>query len=193
MQLESYVLARKPLSEGSVAQNVLKWGTGGINIDGSRIGTETITINGQGNDKLFHGNFSGNIENNTREGRFPANLILECTCDKTIQGKEIKGNENYKWNNTTGSGEIFNQRGLYTPRTETPEIHTNPECPCYIMDSKSGTSKSSPSKGGKRSSNFLKEDNRTAKGAGIFAEGSISFPTNYNDEGGASRYFKIIK
>ena len=34
---EPICLARKPLSEGTVAENVLKWGTGGINIDGCRV------------------------------------------------------------------------------------------------------------------------------------------------------------
>ena len=33
-------MARKPLSEKTVAENCLKWGTGGINIDGSRVWTE---------------------------------------------------------------------------------------------------------------------------------------------------------
>ena len=42
---EPIVMARKPLSEKSVADNVLKWGTGGINIDESRIGTETLEVN----------------------------------------------------------------------------------------------------------------------------------------------------
>ena len=42
---EFFTLARKPLSEKTVAANVLKWGTGGINIDGCRVGTEEITIN----------------------------------------------------------------------------------------------------------------------------------------------------
>ena len=37
---EPVVLARKPLSEKTVAENVLKYGTGGINIDGCRIETE---------------------------------------------------------------------------------------------------------------------------------------------------------
>ena len=32
------VLARKPISEKTIAENVLRWGTGGINIDGCRIG-----------------------------------------------------------------------------------------------------------------------------------------------------------
>ncbi len=35
---ESICLARKPLSEGTVAANVLKWGTGALNIDATRIG-----------------------------------------------------------------------------------------------------------------------------------------------------------
>ena len=37
---EPVVMARKPVSEKTVAENVLKYGTGGINIDGCRIETE---------------------------------------------------------------------------------------------------------------------------------------------------------
>jgi site-specific DNA-methyltransferase (adenine-specific) len=37
---EPIVLARKPLSEPTVAANVLRWGTGALNIDGCRVGTE---------------------------------------------------------------------------------------------------------------------------------------------------------
>jgi hypothetical protein len=35
---EPILLARKPLSETSIAHNVLRYGTGGINIDACRIG-----------------------------------------------------------------------------------------------------------------------------------------------------------
>jgi len=35
--VEPIILARKPLSEATVAENVLKWGTGGLNIDGCRV------------------------------------------------------------------------------------------------------------------------------------------------------------
>ena len=50
---EPICLARKPLSEKSVAENVLKWGTGGINIDGCRIGTDIIKSMGtEGKQKL---------------------------------------------------------------------------------------------------------------------------------------------
>src|SRR5690606_29788839 len=37
--VEAIILARKPLSEATVAENVLRWGTGGLNIDGCRIPT----------------------------------------------------------------------------------------------------------------------------------------------------------
>ena len=37
---EPICMARKPLSEKTVAENCLKWGTGGINIDESRIETK---------------------------------------------------------------------------------------------------------------------------------------------------------
>lgn len=56
---EPLCMARKPLSEKTVAENCLKWGTGGINIDESRVGTEKMTVKG-GSNSL---------------GRFPANLI----------------------------------------------------------------------------------------------------------------------
>ena len=72
---EPICMARKPLAEKTVAENCLKWGTGGINIDGSRVGTEEITT--QGGEK-----FKGEIYNkynicleSTHNGRFPANLI----------------------------------------------------------------------------------------------------------------------
>jgi DNA modification methylase len=45
---EPIVMARKPLSEKTVAENVLRWGTGSINIDGCRIGTEQFQGMGGG-------------------------------------------------------------------------------------------------------------------------------------------------
>lgn len=42
---EPIVLARKPLSERTVAANVLRWGTGALNIDGCRVET-TDNLNG---------------------------------------------------------------------------------------------------------------------------------------------------
>ena len=72
---EFFTLCRKPLSEKTVAANVLKWGTGGINIDGCRVGTEMIET-GRGGRKSGS-TFNASIGEQTEpvQGRFPANLI----------------------------------------------------------------------------------------------------------------------
>ncbi len=77
---EPICMARKPLSEKTVVENVLKWGTGGINIDESRVeSSEIITThsNGKGNtgDGGIYGHYETVETGNERTGRFPANLI----------------------------------------------------------------------------------------------------------------------
>jgi len=82
--VELWTLARKPLGGGTVAENVLKYGTGGINVDGCRIGNETIKSVG-GRTSIVTGDtrtgkalgIYGQHEslNIFHLGRFPANLI----------------------------------------------------------------------------------------------------------------------
>ena len=76
---EPIVVARKPLSEKTIAKNVLEWGTGGINIDECRVGTEERSFNSKGirpgannmiGDKGFEGQGTKEVQ-----GRFPANFI----------------------------------------------------------------------------------------------------------------------
>jgi DNA modification methylase len=73
---EPILVCMKPVDKTFV-NNALKHGVAGLNIDGSRIVVEKISINGQGNDNMFHGKFSGNVDNKERIGRFPANIILD--------------------------------------------------------------------------------------------------------------------
>lgn len=75
--LEPITVARKPLSEKTVAENVLKHGTGGINIDESRVGND-LMINqpGSTNPRISMGNgWQENAQATISEGRFPANFI----------------------------------------------------------------------------------------------------------------------
>ena len=74
---EPICLARKPLSEKTVAANVLKWGTGAINIDGCRVGDEA-RHNASASSNEIYGQFKG-AENGGRAavGRFPANVITD--------------------------------------------------------------------------------------------------------------------
>jgi len=73
---EPIVLARKPLSESTVAANVLKWGTGALNIGASRVGTEVLPEMRAGQAKL--GTFEReDMVTPERVGRWPANVILD--------------------------------------------------------------------------------------------------------------------
>ncbi len=86
---EPVVLARKAFSEKTVAANVLRWGTGAINIDGCRVGTETISTHSRGTNGAFPkrptettAEESGRktdqrsgLDYSDRTGRWPANLI----------------------------------------------------------------------------------------------------------------------
>jgi site-specific DNA-methyltransferase (adenine-specific) len=76
---EPVIVARKPI-EGTVANNVLKWGTGGLNIDGSRIGTETISTHNAPKGSFAGGEPDrGSNTSSYKEhtGRWPANIILD--------------------------------------------------------------------------------------------------------------------
>jgi len=78
-----FTLARKPLSEKTVAKNVLKYGTGVINIDGCRV--ESIPPSKPQSDfKSCSGVTMSGLDASKRNGqmsqasgRFPANLILD--------------------------------------------------------------------------------------------------------------------
>ena len=78
-------MARKPLAEKTVAENVLKYGTGGINIDESRVGMSQedkemldakASVNNNGvNFDVGEGKAKGTATPANNLGRFPANLI----------------------------------------------------------------------------------------------------------------------
>jgi DNA modification methylase len=168
---EPICVARKPLSEKTIAENVLRWGTGGINVDGCRIGYEEndktkniVNYNYNLKDKqsgvMYH-NYDGETKPSTghkekmmvfnNEGRFPANFIIECICDEVIPG----------------------------------DIHTNPNCPCRLLDEQSGISESK-----KRKNPSTRKDTSVLFNAiGITNTGE----GEYNDKGGASRFFYVPK
>lgn len=115
---EHWILCRKPLSEKTIAENVLKWGVGGINIDGSRVGT---------NDKLeaskltdirgadLQGNKNGQKNGKfdrlyipNSEGRFPANFIHDGS-DEVMEEFDKAGHSK----SNTIKGEIDRPGGIF--------------------------------------------------------------------------------
>jgi hypothetical protein len=83
---EHWILARKPLEKGlTVAENVLKWGTGAMNIDGTRIAAADQAVldaavkRMTGNAAVGWKNTSSDgIKPNSAQGRWPANVLLSC-------------------------------------------------------------------------------------------------------------------
>lgn len=93
---EPICLARKPLEKGlTVAQNVLKYGTGGLNIDGCRVGygegesAKDLARSSQGftaKSETFHNSdkYETSCEAGHNQGRWPANAILDEEAAKAL-------------------------------------------------------------------------------------------------------------
>ena len=72
---EPIILARKPLA-GTVAQNVLEFRTGGLNIDAARVGEETIRARKGGfSDSPIYGTGAAGLTFGGHLGRWPANIL----------------------------------------------------------------------------------------------------------------------
>lgn len=96
---EPIVMARKPF-KGSVADNVLEHGVGGINIDGCRIGLskgDDPRLGGKGSwatDKtaknVYEGGYEGKNIASSELGRFPANVIFDEEAGQTLDEQSDK-------------------------------------------------------------------------------------------------------
>jgi DNA modification methylase len=96
---EPIVLARKPLSEKTVAANVLKWGTGAINIDGCRVksdGEHKREFQPTNNERGIYGEQTG-FQPSNKEGRFPANVITDGSDEVVAAFPDTKSGA---WNGT---------------------------------------------------------------------------------------------
>jgi site-specific DNA-methyltransferase (adenine-specific) len=82
---EPIIVARKPV-EGSVSSNVLKYGTGAINVDESRVGTQggTESVGDPNFKNQVYGKGMGGLGIvDGDKGRWPANLIHDGSDDVT--------------------------------------------------------------------------------------------------------------
>ncbi|MHA2431707.1 MAG: DNA methyltransferase [Candidatus Thorarchaeota archaeon] len=189
--VEPIVVARKPISEKNVAMNVLTHGVGGINVDGCRVEAEpSLAKNWDREQSPSQGEGWGykavNLRDRVPQGRFPANIILECTCEKVIPGK-VGTPSLAKHEHTFGDGEIYGtaKESVKTVNYgDTAPIHTNPNCPCYVLDGQSGETSS-------------KVGIHTSKPGAIYGMGK-GLPSHtglygHNDKGGSSRFFYVAK
>lgn len=198
---EPIVLARKPLEKGlSIAQNVLKWGTGAINIDVSRIGVEEMKFqkaSSLGNGlNMDGGKAKEDYIGQDTQGRFPSNFIMshhpDCKCvgiKKVGSGKE--GGYNYE-------GNVYDVQG-FVPKNS-PNANSNygeeivedwncvDDCPIKILDEQSGERKSN----GK----YNKDGTWLNNGDGFIRTWDVEYDklNKYAGQtGGASRFFYVAK
>jgi site-specific DNA-methyltransferase (adenine-specific) len=95
------VLARKPLSEGTIAANVLRWGTGALNIDATRIPVDPSIddkrLGGNGDwsgAKLgYHGASGDDRHPSSKLGRWPANVLHDGSGEVTAAFPESDGQQ----------------------------------------------------------------------------------------------------
>jgi hypothetical protein len=107
--VEFFTLCRKPLSESTVAKNVLKWGTGGINIDVCRVeaSEKLVRPDVQRFDNQAYGKGLGAGTQEEPQGRFPANLIHDGSqevLDLFPETKSGKGGQPQSNSRTGNSG-----------------------------------------------------------------------------------------
>lgn len=120
--IEPITVARKPL-DGTIAENVLKWGTGAMNIDGCRVPMDQDDF-----DKLSRGvdairERGGSMDNSWKNssdlsganpasplGRWPANFIHDGSQEVLDLFPDVKGGS---WINTDGARH-FNNNGKKT-------------------------------------------------------------------------------
>jgi site-specific DNA-methyltransferase (adenine-specific) len=204
--LEPWWLAQKPCSEDTIVKNVLKWGTGAINIDKSRIALqaegEDPRLGGAGSWKtegmaknVYAGGYAGIENGSSTLGRYPSNTILthteECIERGTIKVKVAGGGSSVR--NEKGVEEFWGEGGGgFTQGRSTvshgdengeEEVMTwdcHPDCPILqFPNTKSG-----------------KDRNPTKdKVSGFFGNemGYYSSEANYGDAGSSARFFYTTK
>lgn len=153
---EPICVARKPISEKTITANVLKWGTGGLNIDGCRIGSEIRTTPVGSNDSRDDETLFGlnstihHKREETTEGRFPANIILDEEAGMTLNEQSgtskssprIAPKESIKdpssYNTGVGGNSFLNDKGgasrfFYCPKVSKKERNAG----CEDLEEKS--------------------------------------------------------
>jgi site-specific DNA-methyltransferase (adenine-specific) len=189
---EPIILARKPL-DGTVANNVARWGVGGLAIDACRVGNEMImTSRSDGTMKsgnaVMSGGNTGRVSVGEVEGRWPANLILSHTehCYQTGATREVKNGTAVKHRGVVaGTGASFGiakppgtpDAGYGTQQVEVWECAD--DCPVRLLDAQAGDRPPTPYPEHAATGAVLPLTKRAAGG--------------YADGGGPSRFFYCAK
>jgi hypothetical protein len=211
---EMWWLARKPLAAGSVAGNVLAYGTGALNIASCRVGTETMresrmsqsaggVLNMNGRD-VEHGNWQQKPNDDPAEhiGRWPTNIVFshDARCEPAGT-RRVKGSSRAdRADRTNGIPSVSLQGGVdgSLNRVQSPGYADAdgletvqawscvPGCPVGELDRQSGVTISSS----RPRHNTAEAHNRTSS----MGRSSADWITGgHDDTGGASRFFPVFR
>jgi len=204
-------IARKPCSEPTVAANVLKWGTGAINVDVCRTNTRPPSVPQPAFNSptgLVYG-FSagegrcGGMSDNTK-GRWPANLILQHKPGCRLVGEQTvpANGKNGAWG-PSGSASTYGggwnrdptvRRPTYSgpDGNETVEAwECEPGCPVPSLDGQ-GEGRSAYSGNPDAAIRNSGKPNTNDRSNQVTSFGSKTTGLAYADSGGVTRYFKQV-
>ena len=123
--IEPIILAQKPL-DGTVANNVLAHGVGGLNIDACRVQTDDDTSRPNGVTAIWQegGTAKAGIGGGSPAGRFPANVLLDEHAAKEMD--EQSGNRRGFAGGGDTPGEVGNDvYGKGWKRNENPQYYSD--------------------------------------------------------------------
>ncbi len=201
---EEWIVAMKP-NDGGFADNAIRWGIAGLNIDSGRIGTtddENLARNNKIGDNGWKNSSGGKNSAALRKeqglapkGRYPANLILQHSPDCVRIGeKKVKGSGTSKTFHEAYDGESTTKflRGVSHPGNQHADENGNetieewdcsPSCPIRQMNESVGIKKSGTNCVRTKEGFFLEH-------GGMGKAGDVQ--NTYGDSGFVSRYFKNL-
>jgi hypothetical protein len=168
---EPIILARKSL-DGTIAQNVQRWGCGALAIDACRVGTEsTVRTSNAGTNGAGWGMGKAAHLNGSTLGRWPANVILSHSPDCVNRGtREVVSRAGKKGEAMPGYG-----------------VECAPGCPVAMLDAQTGHLHGAG----------YKTDGAHCKGTGkrqdLITGLGAHAAHRHGDSGGASRFFYCAK
>jgi len=205
---EPIIVARKPL-EGTVVQNVRRYGTGALNIDGCRIGFRNQADERSSKTKNRHADFGSKARKNrvygrderSREnydapGRWPANVTLSHTEDcRQVGHARVRSNGHHpavRGKGGLGTSGHQGQNGLEEHSSAGEPVgcwECSPDCAVRLLDEQSGD----VGNGWRRDYGEHYAQERHQYRGGCFGGGGYTGSSTYADTGGASRFFYCAK
>lgn len=192
---EYITLAMKPLEKGlTFAQNAVKWGVGGLWIDGARVGTDSMQVTKSDGTYLsdnaaMSGHNTGRIQRESKTGRWPTNVILTYPEDRYGLSEAVP----------TDIGLELKELGCFDWQLDEQQYNKLPEHLQKYFEllpnlEKEEVVREFPEAGNYWKKNYGEDDYRGQQyKGGTFGGGGYLGGSTYSDSGSAARFFYCAK